>query len=64
MASIGECDSCCGQPRLLRRVMSPAGEGYFCSVCRGGSLADDIDDLEDMLFGIEEALKEARKENG
>lgn len=70
MSILGECDSCLAHPRLLRTILSYAGEGSFCSECRHQSLADDIGDLEDMLdeertdkarADIEAALAEARE---
>jgi len=49
MPYIGECDSCGATPRLLRTAMAYGCEGDFCSECCGGSLAADLDDLEEML---------------
>lgn len=52
MASLGECDSCGRGPRLVRLQVAYGMEGCFCSECRGGSLADDIDELEEMVDAL------------
>jgi hypothetical protein len=49
MASLGECDSCGATPRLLHIAVAYGCEGAFCTECRGRSLAEDIDELEEML---------------
>lgn len=51
----GACDCCNAQNRVLNRGTTCGLEAVACSPCRGGSLADDVDDLEGEI----EALRPA-----
>lgn len=46
---LAECE-CCGAPnRVLHPTTAYGMDASPCSVCGGGSLADDIDDLRDEV---------------
>lgn len=46
--TFGECD-CCGKVRVLHNIVAYGIEISACTICRGGNLSDDIDDLEDEI---------------
>jgi hypothetical protein len=56
----GECDCCAKPNRVLHRGEVTGIETYACAECRGSSLSDEIDDLEDEI----ERCVQARPESG
>lgn len=56
----GECDACGAPNRVLHQCIAYGIETCACALCRGGTLADDIDDLEAELECLR-ALAEAAR---